>query len=135
MINNAGEPCSRKTAPLRDYSLHIFANVLTKQGGYSIINTFVGVQVKFCHTHNKICGYVRKNSATPTTIYAGMAELADAQDLGSCVNSCRFKSCYPYQRKGANAPFFVGTGNRLAESHRKFLLEFAIAPKCLSHFC
>ena len=29
--------------------------------------------------------------------YAGMAELADAQDLGSCVNSCRFKSCHPHQ--------------------------------------
>ena len=29
--------------------------------------------------------------------FAGMAELADAQDLGSCVNSCRFKSCYPHQ--------------------------------------
>ena len=31
---------------------------------------------------------------------AGMAELADAQDLGSCVHSCRFKSCYPHQIKG-----------------------------------
>ena len=31
--------------------------------------------------------------------YAGVAELADAQDLGSCVNSCRFKSCYPHHKK------------------------------------
>ena len=31
--------------------------------------------------------------------YAGVAELADAQDLGSCVNSCRFKSCHPHQTK------------------------------------
>ena len=30
---------------------------------------------------------------------AGMAELADAQDLGSCVNSCRFDPCYPHQTK------------------------------------
>ena len=30
--------------------------------------------------------------------YAGVAELADAQDLGSCVYSCRFKSCHPYQK-------------------------------------
>ena len=28
-----------------------------------------------------------------------MAELADAQDLGSCVNSCRFDPCYPHQTK------------------------------------
>lgn len=26
----------------------------------------------------------------------GMAELADASDLGSDVNSCRFNSCYPH---------------------------------------
>ena len=26
-----------------------------------------------------------------------MAELADAQDLGSCVYSCRFDPCYPHQ--------------------------------------
>ena len=31
--------------------------------------------------------------------FAGMAELADAQDLGSCVNSCRFDPCYPHQTK------------------------------------
>ena len=30
--------------------------------------------------------------------FAGVAELADAQDLGSCVNSCRFKSCHPHQK-------------------------------------
>ena len=30
-------------------------------------------------------------------VSAGVAELADAQDLGSCVHSCRFKSCHPYQ--------------------------------------
>ena len=29
-----------------------------------------------------------------------MAELADAQDLGSCVHSCRFDPCYPHQIKG-----------------------------------
>ena len=31
--------------------------------------------------------------------FAGMAELADAQDLGSCVNSCRFDPCYPHQNR------------------------------------
>ena len=43
--------------------------------------------------------------------YAGMAELADAQDLGSCVNSCRFKSCYPHQKESGSAlalPFSFG---------------------------
>ena len=29
-------------------------------------------------------------------IYAGMAELADALDLGSSGRPCRFKSCYPH---------------------------------------
>ena len=28
--------------------------------------------------------------------HAGVAELADAQDLGSCVNSCRFDPCHPH---------------------------------------
>ena len=27
--------------------------------------------------------------------FAGMVELADTQDLGSCGKPCRFKSCYP----------------------------------------
>ena len=30
--------------------------------------------------------------------YAGVAELADAPDLGSGVYTCRFKSCYPHQK-------------------------------------
>ncbi len=29
--------------------------------------------------------------------YAGMAELADAPDLGSGGQPCRFDSCYPHQ--------------------------------------
>ena len=29
--------------------------------------------------------------------YAGMAELADAPDLGSGGQPCRFDPCYPYQ--------------------------------------
>ena len=32
--------------------------------------------------------------------YAGMAELADALDLGSSGRPCRFKSCYPQHDKG-----------------------------------
>ena len=46
-----------------------------------------------------------------------MAELADAQDLGSCVYSCRFKSCRPHQQRRVllGAPFFVGTGDICAE--------------------
>lgn len=34
-------------------------------------------------------------------LYAGMAELADASDLGSDGQPCRFKSCYPYQQRDA----------------------------------
>ena len=33
--------------------------------------------------------------------YAGMAELADAPDLGSGSRECRFKSCYPQEDKGS----------------------------------
>ena len=42
--------------------------------------------------------------------YAGVAELADAQDLGSCVNSCRFKSCHPHQnhKDGKSRPYGFG---------------------------
>ena len=29
--------------------------------------------------------------------YAGVAELADAPDLGSGGRPCRFKSCHPYE--------------------------------------
>ncbi len=37
-----------------------------------------------------------------------MAELADALDLGSSVNSCRFKSCYPHQTPYVKSPDFSG---------------------------
>ena len=40
-----------------------------------------------------------KKISLPKFLYAGMAELADAQDLGSCVNSCRFDPCYPHQTR------------------------------------
>ena len=31
--------------------------------------------------------------------FAGMAELADAPDLGSGGRPCRFKSCYPHKNR------------------------------------
>ena len=31
-------------------------------------------------------------------VNADMAELVDASDLGSDVDSCRFESCYPHQK-------------------------------------
>ena len=34
--------------------------------------------------------------------YAGMVELADTQDLGSCGRPCRFKSCYPHQKRAVS---------------------------------
>ena len=39
------------------------------------------------------------------TQFAGVAELADAPDLGSGGSPCRFKSCHPYQK---TASTFVG---------------------------
>ena len=36
----------------------------------------------------------------PTLLkYAGVAELADALDLGSSSSECRFKSCHPHQKR------------------------------------
>ena len=32
-------------------------------------------------------------------VFADMAELADALDLGSSGRPCRFKSCYPHNKK------------------------------------
>ena len=47
--------------------------------------------------------------------YAGMAELADAQDLGSCGQPCGFDPHYPYH-VGASfvslAPTFLQTSER-----------------------
>lgn len=41
------------------------------------------------------------------SLYAGMMELADMQDLGSCALACGFDSHYPYQKKAAQrAAFF-----------------------------
>ena len=49
-----------------------------------------------------------------------MAELADAQDLGSCVYSCRFDPCYPHQKRSRwpspSAPLLVRVSGR-EESH------------------
>ena len=49
--------------------------------------------------------------------FAGMAELADAQDLGSCVNSCRFDPCYPHQRQVAAPNHWVATAKIRTLSH------------------
>ena len=38
-------------------------------------------------------------STAASSRYADMAELADAQDLESCGQPCRFNSCYPHQKK------------------------------------
>ena len=32
-------------------------------------------------------------------LYAGVVELADTLDLGSSGQPCRFKSCYPHQKR------------------------------------
>ncbi len=40
-------------------------------------------------------------------VYADMAELADAQDLESCGQPCRFNPCYPHQKDVARAASFL----------------------------
>ena len=39
--------------------------------------------------------------------FAGMAELADAPDLGSGSRECRFKSCYPHVKSTVFAVLFL----------------------------
>ncbi len=40
---------------------------------------------------------VRRSNRLRVTIFAGVAKLADALDLGSSSYECRFKSCHPHQ--------------------------------------
>ncbi len=37
------------------------------------------------------------NPSSPAIFFAGVAELADALDLGSSSSECRFDSCHPHQ--------------------------------------
>lgn len=52
-------------------------------------------------------------------IHAGMAELADALDLGSSSSECRFDSCYPHGKSRRAAILvgfrllFLGSGNKM----------------------
>ncbi len=41
------------------------------------------------------------------SLFAGMAELADALDLGSSGRPCRFKSCCPYYLKIVGSVVFT----------------------------
>ena len=52
-------------------------------------------------------------------IFADMAELADALDLGSSSSECRFDSCYPHGKSRRAAILvgfrllFLGSGNKM----------------------
>ena len=46
---------------------------------------------------NRLCCKPSRANLFLYLLSAGVAELADAQDLGSCVNSCRFDPCHPHQ--------------------------------------
>ena len=60
--------------------------------------------------HRRLCLKPSRGRGYPKKIkYAGVAELADAQDLGSCVNSCRFKSCHPHQPTVSAPKYRVAT--------------------------
>ena len=48
--------------------------------------------IKKCLTLHRILDII--------SLFAGMAELADALDLGSSGRPCRFKSCCPYYLQG-----------------------------------
>ena len=55
--------------------------------------------------------------------HAGMVELADTQDLGSCGRPCRFKSCYPHH---------VGVHSaRIGKGRRENACLFLICAPCL----
>ena len=42
-------------------------------------------------------------------LYADMMELADMQDLESCVSTCRFDPCYPHHFWNGELPTVTGT--------------------------
>ena len=54
---------------------------------YNYNNIFIDIQPVICY-YNRAC--------FERSIHAGMAELADAPDLGSGPRGYRFKSCYPH---------------------------------------
>ncbi len=63
---------------------------------------------KFHHAR-MICGHVRRNFAIPTN--AGMAKLADAQDLGSCIARCAGSSPVARTTRGSGicrSPLWYG---------------------------
>lgn len=57
--------------------------------------------------------------AVSFAVYADMAELADALDLGSSSSECRFDSCYPHGKSRRAAILvgfrllFLGSGNKM----------------------
>ena len=53
--------------------------------------------------------------------YAGVAELADAPDLGSGGRPCRFKSCHPQE-----SPYMGGRKDSLAKAEEFFGAEVAL---------
>ena len=55
--------------------------------------------------------YLRSGYGRFVKIYADMAELADALDLGSSGRPCRFESCYPHQIMIIRTRFQSGTAS------------------------
>ncbi len=57
-----------------------------------------------------------------------MAELADAPDLGSGVNSCRFDSCYPHHFTALFDNAFLGLHKLTTRKNLKLFAFFTKKP-------
>ena len=51
---------------------------------------------RLCRFMYRLLGFLPRTGGFSAGLYAGVAELADAPDLGSGGFPCRFKSCHPY---------------------------------------
>ena len=67
--------------------------------------------------------------------YAGVAELADALDLGSSGRPCRFKSCHPQRQKGypEGYPFLLPWMNDEKKPNREAAVVYVYSLRDL-HF-
>ena len=53
----------------------------------------------YCKNEKNVVVYNHTNEDSKIPKFGDMAELADALDLGSSPQGCRFNSCYPHQTK------------------------------------
>ena len=62
--------------------------------------------------------------------YAGVAELADALDLGSSVYTCRFNPCHPHQKRRVfSSSFFIHCESNGISSPQVIITIWCVCPQ------